>query len=110
MNVWFVVLGFALAMSSFVSAADAEVEMDSQRALTGEQVYAEKRCALCHVVHGKGGKIGRDLSQVGAQRDEQWLKKFMKAPAEVAPQAKMPPFKGTADELEALVAYLRSLK
>lgn len=81
----------------------------------GEKVYAEKNCALCHVIKGKGGTVGPmargpDLSTVGAQRNAQWLKAFMQEPKAVNPKAKMMAFKGTEEELEALVAYLGSLK
>jgi cytochrome c2 len=47
---------------------------------------------------------------VGAKRDAQWLKTFMKDPKAVLPNAKMLSFHGNAVELEAVVAYLRSLK
>ncbi len=75
----------------------------------GERVYGEKKCALCHKIMGKGGSIGGDLSTVGAKRDAQWLKTFMNNPKAVMPKAKMMPFRGSDEELEALVAYLASL-
>ena len=76
----------------------------------GETVYAEKKCAVCHAINGKGGKVGGELDEVGAKREAQWLKTFMKDPKAVMPNAKMPPFRGTDEELEALVAYMTSLK
>jgi mono/diheme cytochrome c family protein len=81
----------------------------------GEKIYAEKNCALCHVLKGKGGTVGPtargpDLSTAGAQRDAQWLKAFLKDPKAVNPKAKMMAFKGTEEELEAVVAYLGSLQ
>lgn len=81
----------------------------------GEKTFADKKCVPCHVIKGKGGTVGPmargpDLSLVGAQRDAQWLKAFMKDPKAVNPKAKMMVFKGTEEELEALVAYLGSLK
>ena len=76
----------------------------------GQSVYAEKKCSLCHEIDGKGGKFGGDLSHVGSKREGAWLKRFMRDPMTLKPAAKMKPFTGTNDELEALVAYLRSLK
>lgn len=81
----------------------------------GETVYAEKKCAVCHAIKGKGGTAGPaargpELSDVGAKRESQWLKTFMKDPRTVVPKAKMLPFKGNDEELEALVGYLGSLK
>lgn len=76
----------------------------------GEKVYSQKKCALCHKIAGQGGKIGDDLSKAGAKRNAQWLTSFMKHPKAMKPKAKMMPFKGSDEELKALVAYLASLK
>lgn len=83
---------------------------DPATIVRGETVYAEKKCAMCHAIKGKGGKSGGDLTTVGAKRDAAWLKQFTKEPKSVMPNAKMPPFKGTEQELEAVVAYMTSLQ
>ena len=93
----------------------AWAQADSALIAKGEKTFADKKCILCHVIKGKGGTVGPlargpDLSTVGAQRDAQWLKAFMKDPKAVNSKAKMMAFKGTEKELEALVAYLGSLK
>ena len=75
----------------------------------GQRVFSERKCAVCHTLHGTGGKVGPDLSTVGAARDEAWLKKFLVDPKSVYPHTIMPPFRGTAEERDALAAYLRSL-
>ena len=79
-------------------------------AALGEKVYSAKRCAACHVIQGKGGKLGPPLSSIASKRDEQWLKAFLKDPKAINPESKMSRFKGTDEELEALVAYLLTLK
>lgn len=81
----------------------------------GEKIYGEKKCALCHMIKGKGGTAGPaargpDLSEVGTKQDAQGLKTYLKDPKAVNPKSKMMVFKGTDEELEALVAYLASLK
>lgn len=86
------------------------VEADSTVLDQGEKVYADKKCSLCHEIGGKGGKFGGDLDHVGAKRDGPWLKRFMRDPTVLKPDAKMKPFAGTDDELEALINYLVSLK
>ncbi|HJT20833.1 MAG TPA: cytochrome c [Nitrospira sp.] len=91
-------------------AAKARPQTDQDPLSAGKQIYSEKGCALCHAIQGKGGRAAADLSQVGGKRDRRWLKQFMAAPRAVMPQAKMPPFKGSLDELDALVSYLGSLK
>jgi mono/diheme cytochrome c family protein len=81
----------------------------------GEKVFADKKCVPCHAIKGKGGTVGPtargpELSTVGAKRDAQWLRTYLKDPKAVNPKAKMMAFKGTDEELEALVAYMGSLK
>ena len=76
----------------------------------GKEVYDAKKCGLCHTVDGSGGKKGGDLSDVGDKRDAEWLTKYMKDPKSLMPEAKMPAFKGSDEELQDLVAYLLSLK
>lgn len=95
---------FAMAFTERASAADdAKVKQ-------GEKIFAERQCAACHAIQGKGGPVGPDLTKAGSRRDEAWLKKFLPDPKSVAPQTMMPPFRGTKEELDALVAYLLSLK
>ncbi len=76
----------------------------------GQRIYQERKCAVCHAINGQGAKSGPDLTAVGAKRDATWLKAFLKDPKAANPKAKMLPFKGTDEELEALVTYLASLK
>ncbi|MEW6324230.1 MAG: c-type cytochrome [Nitrospirota bacterium] len=76
----------------------------------GKKIYEQQRCGLCHAIGGRGGKIGPDLTDVGNQRDGEWLTKFLKDPKGTVPGAKMLPVKATDEELAALVDYLLSLK
>lgn len=83
---------------------------DKALVATGQRIYQERHCAVCHAIKGQGAKIGPDLTAVGAKRDALWLRTFLKDPKAVNPKSKMLAFKGTDEELEALVAYLASLK
>jgi putative heme-binding domain-containing protein len=57
----------------------------SGSAARGEQVYAANGCASCHTIHGRGGAIGPDLTDVGARRSPQHLRASVIEPeAEVA--------------------------
>lgn len=76
----------------------------------GKKLYEEKKCGLCHTVSGKGGKLGPDLSEEGGKRDPAWLVRFLKNPKEAVPGAKMPPVKGSDEEISFLADYLLSLK
>lgn len=100
---------------TLLAITGAWAQADPALVANGEKTFADKKCVPCHTIKGKGGTVGpmargSDLSTVGAQRDAQWLKAFMKDPKAVNPKAKMMAFKGTEEELEALVAYLGSLK
>src|SRR4030066_423001 len=39
----------------------------------GKKVYEQNRGDLCHKIGDKGGAVGPDLTQVGNQRNPQWL-------------------------------------
>lgn len=78
--------------------------------LRGQDVFTANKCARCHVIEGNGVKFGPDLSHIGSRRDVSWLLTFLKDPRSLIPQGKQPPFKGTDQEREALVAYLYSLQ
>jgi mono/diheme cytochrome c family protein len=83
---------------------------DPAQFAAGEMQYKKHKCAACHMIHGKGGKKADDLSAVGAKRDAEWLKTYMVDPQSKVPKSKHPKFKGTDKDLDALIAYLGSLK
>ncbi len=77
----------------------------------GIQVYEEQGCAACHTIRGSGGAAGPNLSKVGRRRDVNWLKNFITDPTTVDPNTEMPAYDYLSpEELEALVAYLKTLK
>lgn len=77
----------------------------------GKEIYTQKKCSMCHMIDGVGGKKGPDLSDEGNKgRDEEWYVKYFKDPKSVMPEAKMRPVRGTDEELKALAAYVMSLK
>lgn len=81
----------------------------------GQQVFTAQKCVICHSIAGKGNSKG-SLDSVGgkltAEEIRQWI---TDAPAMAAKTqaARKPPMKAYTlpkDELDALVAYLASLK
>ncbi len=103
-------LGVVLSGCLLLGQSQTWAKADPALIAKGEKVYSQKKCALCHKIAGQGGKIGGDLTNVGAKRDVKWLSQFLKNPKAVNPKAKMVPFKGNDEELKALVAYMASLK
>lgn len=76
----------------------------------GEQVYKDAKCSVCHRIGGAGGKMGPELTKVGATRDVAWLDKYLVNPKGEKPTNKMPAVKAKGADLENLIAYLVSLK
>ena len=73
----------------------------------------DKKCKSCHSVGGVGGpmaKMGGALDDVGAKRDEAWLKAYLKDPKSKMDTAKMPKVALSDAEFDQVVAYLVTLK
>ncbi|HBA88745.1 MAG TPA: cytochrome C [Geobacter sp.] len=78
--------------------------------LTGEPLFAQ-RCLECHMVHGKGGRVGPDLSLVGGKRNRAFLEQVIREPSKVYPGTVMPPNDTlSTKQVDSLVDYLGSLK
>jgi mono/diheme cytochrome c family protein len=82
----------------------------------GQQVYAAQKCAICHSVAGKGNQKG-PLDSVGtkltADEIRQWIVNATEMAAKTGAMRKPPMKSYTAmakDDLDALVAYLATLK
>jgi len=85
----------------------------------GQEVYAAQGCSACHVIGGEGGNIGPDLTHEGLRkRTDEWQKQHLKDPVSVYVYGPtegiswpMPSFANLSDDdLDALVAYLQSLR
>jgi mono/diheme cytochrome c family protein len=86
-------------------------------AASGEEVYAAQKCSVCHSVGGKGNKkypldgVGSRLSEADIREwlmnpDSQQAKKTASRPLMRMPSyRRLPP-----EDVDALVAYLKSLK
>src|SRR5262245_45083086 len=98
-----------LAMSGFAAAQDA--------AKRGQEVYNAQKCQVCHSIAGKGGKTS-PLDGVGSKLSAADIRLWITEPAKMTAQSKStkkPPMPAKwaslpAAELDALVAYMQSLK
>ena len=105
-----------VALLTSVSATPAQAA-GGQDAKRGEEVYAAQKCQICHAIAGKGNKAN-PLDGVGKKLSADDIKKWITHPVEMTAQAKstkkppMPAKYGSlpAADLDALVAYLASLK
>jgi len=106
----FAAIAIALA---FAGPAFAE---DAAMLEKGQEVYTAKKCKLCHAVAGKGNKKG-PLDEVGSKLKPEEIKEWIvdaKGMTEKTKAERKPKMKNydklAAEELDALVAYLVSLK
>jgi mono/diheme cytochrome c family protein len=97
------------ALSPALAAQDKNVER-------GQKLYVDQKCSVCHSVAGKGNAKG-PLDNVGAKLSEEEIRQWLIAPRVMAEKAKatrkplMPEYtKLQKQDLDALIAYLRSLK
>ena len=87
----------------------------AQDAKKGEQLFADQKCSLCHSVGDKGNKKG-PLDGVGAKLSaadiKAWMTdaKGMTAKTKATRKPDMKSYTLPADELDAIVAYMLSLK
>lgn len=99
------------------AAARARERHPDLRASDGERVFRALNCAGCH-----GGtdvepwRDGPDLSREGARVREPWLRDFLRRPTRIRPAghrpgsgSRMPDFRLSGDEADALADYLLSL-
>jgi mono/diheme cytochrome c family protein len=83
----------------------------------GQAVYTAQKCQMCHSIGGKGGKASA-LDGVGGKLSADDTRQWITHPKEAAAKAsstKKPPMPAKyaglpAADLDALVAYMQSLK
>jgi cytochrome c oxidase cbb3-type subunit III len=55
----------------------------------GERLFASNGCSKCHTVKMKGGRMGPDLTQIGARRNAAYLREALVAPEAALPEGFM---------------------
>jgi cytochrome c oxidase subunit 2 len=101
-------------------AGPAATPATDQLASDGAKVFADSPCTTCHMIQGVSkGYIGPDLTHFGGrttlaagvlQNTPANVAKWIENPQEIKPGANMPPLLLPGPKLNALVAYLESLK
>jgi mono/diheme cytochrome c family protein len=99
-----------------VALAGTATAQDAAKIEKGKQVYAAQKCQVCHAIGGVGNKRGV-LDDVGARLKEDAIRQWIVAAPEMTAKTKAerkPPMKSYAhlakDDVDALVAYMASLK
>jgi mono/diheme cytochrome c family protein len=97
-----------LGLAASAAAQDAKIAK-------GQQVFADQKCSLCHSIAGKGNAKG-SLDDVGgklsADEIRAWITdaKGMTAKTKPTRKPEMKAFSLPKDDVDALVAYLSTLK
>ena len=99
-----------LTLLLLVAAACAHTQEASPAVDDGQRVFQNQGCYGCHTVGPTGTPIGPDLSHVGARHDRAYLVSWLRDPASQKPTAHMPKLRLTDAEVQALAAYLSSLR
>ncbi len=67
-----------------------------------ELFYGTAACATCHMLNGKGGRLGPDLSSVGGSRSFEYLVESMRNPSKRLAQGISEPLKDFSQEYETV--------
>jgi len=103
-----------LAVAVMVVAA-RPAAAQSAKAQQGAALFASQKCTMCHSVDGKGnpkGSLDSIAAKDKAEHIKQWLTDpdGMRAKTNATRTPAMKQMKLTADQIDALVAYLTSGK
>jgi mono/diheme cytochrome c family protein len=103
-----VIVALFVGVAATAAAQDAKVAK-------GQQLFADQKCTLCHSVAGKGnakGPLDAVGSKLKADEIRQWIvdAKGMTAKTKAARKPEMKQYTLPQDDVDALVAYLSSLK
>jgi len=63
----------------FLSPFHSVISEESAEVAKGKELFQSKGCVACHTI-GEGKLSGPDLQGVTDRREEEWLKKWIKAP------------------------------
>lgn len=72
----------------------------------GRALFGEARCVSCHMIEGRGGTLGPELSRVGSKARREWLFSFLKDPFSDQPQTLMVHYRFSDEQIRDLVVYL----
>jgi len=116
---------FAAALLAGLPGLHAAAPADSPGEVARGATLFSQRCAICHTIAGRGGKVGPDLTRVAGRAAAgggfayspalkklvwKWtpanLDTFLKNPAKVAPGTMMPVSVANPDDRKVIIAYL----
>lgn len=103
-------LGIAVAWEGQARTVVLETRPADAVLARGIEIVHQKACMVCHTINGVGGNIGPILNGVTTRHDEDWLWVWLRDPQAVRAGSRMPTFGFTPEEIEAVVAFLKTLQ
>ncbi len=92
-------------------AMSAAVAITPAMKATALKLIAANGCQGCHMINGKGGSIGPNLSKEGTKgHSMHWMEVQINTPKVHNPKTMMPSHNLNKSQLTALATYLESLK
>ena len=77
----------------------------------GVKVFQNSQCNECHIIKGKGGAAGPNLTAVGKRRSREYIIEQIRNPGSLNAETNMPSFPHLSEQdLNDLVDYLSGLK
>jgi mono/diheme cytochrome c family protein len=106
------VVAAAIVASAFAAAVPASAQGKAEQ---GATLFSAQKCTMCHSVAGKGnpkGPLDAMIAKNKAEHIRQWLQdpEGMRTKQNATRTPAMKPMKLSADQIDALVAYLTSAK
>ncbi len=100
------------AVACFAMVAGSAAAQDAKAVAKGQELAVKNHCAMCHLIAGKGGKIGKPLDGVSERLDAAKIKQILADPLKEFPneKVKMPKVAWQPGDIDAVVAYLQTLK
>ena len=101
-----------VAVACFAMVAGSAAAQDAVAVAKGQDLAVKNHCSMCHLLAGKGGKIGKPLDGVTDRLDAARIKTILGDPLKEFPneKVKMPKVAWQAGDIDAVVAYLQTLK
>lgn len=108
---WLALAGALAAVGLVAACGGRPTALASNAVSAGREVFRRQGCLRCHALGGEGGRPAPDLNRVGSRMQPDQIRKMITDPRSIRPDSRMPRYTGLSEaELEALVAYLASLR
>jgi len=88
---------------------EGSVATDADAAREGRRLFETLGCRACHMVGGRGGYVGPDLSDSGRRLKPGWMEEWLLRPQTWKPETLQPNYGLEPEEARALTAYLMTL-